>query len=109
MRASTHNVDNMTSHTQYRVAFDGGSTRWFDSETEALASRWMTQPGARIVARNHVAMTLGEHVAMQRQGARIVTCSRHEIAAMARDAMKRGVAFAAKPIGSATYKVMEIA
>lgn len=99
----------MKSITQYRVAFDNGSTQWMDRETAALSSRWMHEAGARIVTRQFVAQSLGEHLAMKRQGARLVTCSRHEIAAMARDAMKRGVAFAAKPLGGATYKVMEIA
>ena len=99
----------MKSITQYRVAFDNGSTQWLDSEAAALSSRWMQEAGARIVTRQFVEQSLGEHLAMKRQSARLVTCSRHEIAAMARDAMKRGVAFAAQPIGNGNYKIMEIA
>lgn len=99
----------MKSITQFRVVFNGGGTRWFNSQSEALYSRWMKEDGARIVAREHVQESLAEHQAMVRQGARLVRCSRHEIAAMARDAMKRGVAFAAQPVGGCHYKVMEVA
>lgn len=99
----------MNSITQFRVAFSGGSTQWYASQSEALSSRWMQEAGAHIVTRQFIEQSLSEHVAMKRRGARIVTCSRHEIAAMARDAMKRGAAFAAQPIGGGNYKIMEIA
>ncbi len=99
----------MKAITQYRVALPVGGTKWFNSEAEALSSRWLNEAGAKIVTRQYVEESLSEHLAMKSQGARIVTCSRHEIAAMTRDAMKRGVAFAAQPLGGCSYKVMEIA
>lgn len=101
--------EDMTLITQFRVVFNGGSTCWYASQSEALDSRWMKEDGARIDTREYVQESLSEHLAMKRQGAKVVRCSRHEIAAMARDAMKRGVAFAAQPIGGCNYKVMEIA
>lgn len=98
----------MKSIMQFRVVFNGGGTRWYASQSEALDSRWMKEDGAKIVTREYIAETLADHLAMKRQGAKVVRCSRHEIAAMARDAMKRGAAFAAQPIGGCNYKVMEI-
>jgi len=114
MRARTHTVLNMTSTTQYRITGteDGQkwSTKWYGSLSEASDTRWAKLDGVKIESRLLVQEeSFAEHLAMKRQGAKIVTCSRHEIAAMARDAMKRGVAFAAQPIAPATYKVMEIA
>lgn len=99
----------MKAIKQYRVAFNGGSTQWYDSEIAAIETRWMKEDGAHIVTRDFVVQSLNEHTAMIRQKAKVVHCSRNEIAAMARDAMKRGVAFAAQPIGGCNYKVMEIA
>ena len=99
----------MKSITQFRVVFNGGSTRWYASQSEALDSRWMKEEGALLDSRRYVQETLAEHQAMKRQGAKVVRCSHHEIAAMARDAMKRGVAFAAQPLGGCNYNVMEIA
>jgi hypothetical protein len=99
----------MKAITQYRVVFNDGGTKWHDTQSEALDSRWMKEEGARIVTREYVDESSSDHLSMKRQGAKIVHCSRHEIAAMARDAMKRGVAFAAQPIGKCHYRVMEIA
>jgi len=114
MLASSHTVLNMTSTKQYRITGtqDGQKwgTKWYDSLSEASDTRWAKLDGVKVESRLLVQEeSFAEHLAMKRQGAKIVTCSRHEIAAMARDAMKRGVAFAAQPIAPATYKVMEIA
>jgi len=114
MRASSHKVSDMETTTQYRITGtqDGQKwgTKWYGSLSEASDTIWAKREGVKIESRLLVQEeSYAEHLAMKRQGAKIVTCSRHEIAAMARDAMKRGVAFAAQPIAPATYKIMEIA
>lgn len=95
--------------TQYRVVFNSGGTQWFDTHAEAADSRWINEDGAKIVTREYVKESLSGYKTMKRQGAKLVLCSRHEIAGMAKDAMKRGVAFAVQPLGKCNYKVMEVA
>ena len=47
--------------TQYRVSFTvenvRHSTMWFNSEAEALASKWMDEANAEIITREHQAPT----------------------------------------------------
>lgn len=99
--------------TQYRITGTEDdqpwSTKWYNSQTEALATKWATREGAKLETRQHVETSLTEHQAMQRQGAQIVTASKHEVARMMKTAMASGKAFAAQRIAPATYKVMEVA
>jgi len=45
------------SNTQYRVSFTvenvTRSTKWFDTELEAINSRWMSEDDAQIITREY--------------------------------------------------------